>query len=336
MRLLLISAALVLLAGCGWEMRKPKPKAEALEKVTEKGPVTLTVRLSPKEPRLSDLVDLDVIITAEPGVELKPVPFGKAVGDFLVPEGHYTGDPEVLENGKLVKRLHYQLEPVRRGKHLIRSIEVEFVDKREGAELKDKLMRIESDPLEVSVTSELGDDAPSLAALTPMTEPLPLASGRLWRWVVLGLLVWLIAAVVAIVLVLRRRRAGTAAAVQRTPEEIAQAELDALLAEQLPAQGRFGEFYVRLTGVVRRYIERRTGIHAPEQTTEEFLRETRTRDVLPRERAQRLVSFLEAADMVKYAALLPGQREVEESVSRAKEFVGMASALAPLPAPVGR
>ena len=41
--------------------------------------------------------------------------------------------------------------------------------------------------------------------------------------------------------------------------------------------------------------------------------------------------FLEAADMVKYAGQTPGGREVEESVDRAREFIGMPSAMAPMP-----
>ena len=48
-----------------------------------------------------------------------------------------------------------------------------------------------------------------------------------------------------------------------------------LLAENLPAQGLVKEFYLRLTGIVRQYVEDTTGIRAPEQTTEEFLRDMR-------------------------------------------------------------
>ena len=35
----------------------------------------------------------------------------------------------------------------------------------------------------------------------------------------------------------------------------------------------FALYYMELTAVVRRYIERTTGVRAPEQTTEEFLHE---------------------------------------------------------------
>ena len=90
-----------------------------------------------------------------------------------------------------------------------------------------------------------------------------------------------------------------------------------------------------LTGLVRSYIERKTGIHAPEQTTEEFLRDPATGKFFVTERAARLGQFLEAADMVKYAAQQPGGRDIDESVERAREFIGMPTAFAPMPMPAG-
>ena len=78
-----------------------------------------------------------------------------------------------------------------------------------------------------------------------------------------------------------------------------------LLAENLPAHGLVKEFYLRLTGIVRQYVEDTTGIRAPEQTTEEFLRDMRSSSVFPADRSARLAEFLEAADLVKYAGQEP-------------------------------
>jgi hypothetical protein len=82
-------------------------------------------------------------------------------------------------------------------------------------------------------------------------------------------------------------------------------------------------FYVELTAVVRRYIERTTGLHAPEQTTEEFLREAGAGDVIARDERQRLKDFLEAADLVKFAAHQPLSQDIEEAFRRARTFVGL-------------
>ena len=82
-------------------------------------------------------------------------------------------------------------------------------------------------------------------------------------------------------------------------------------------------FYVELTAIVRRYIERTKGIHAPEQTTQEFLQEISRRKDFPAEQSRRLRSFLEAADLVKFAAHQPREEDVEESFRRAKCVRGL-------------
>ena len=342
--------ALVLCALAGCESGKTtvstdKPAADnVLERTAQKGPVKMTLRISPKEPRLSDLMSLDVIVQADAGVEVIPPTFGQAVGDFLVRDysektaavnsDTTKSDKVKKENAPPARDFHYQLEPTHAGKHLIRSIVVEFSDKRQGTESKGEPTRLESDPIEINITSELGDKTPSLTDLTPMQAPVSLPPRPIWFRLLIGFAV--IGAVAAVVFL--RKRLSTRKAlvvIKRTPEEIARDELNALLAMNLHGTGQFKEFYVRLTGIVRRYIEGTTGIHAPEQTTEEFLRDMRVNSkAFPPERSERLAQFLEAADMVKYAAMQPGLRQIEESIARAQEFVGLPSAFRPMPVEV--
>ena len=203
-----------------------------------------------------------------------------------------------------MRRFHYQFEPAHAGKHLIRSVSIEFVDNRPNSERRGEPALVETDPLEVNVTSELGNEAPSLANLEPMLPPRPVPQTFPLGWLVAAA-VAAVLAVLAVVL-LRRRKRRPIAVRKQTPEEIAQAALARLLAENLPAQGLVKEFYLRLTGIVRQYVEDTTGIRAPEQTTEEFLRDMRSRAVFPRERSARLAEFLEAADLVKYAGQTAG------------------------------
>jgi hypothetical protein len=120
---------------------------------------------------------------------------------------------------------------------------------------------------------------------------------------------------------LRRRKRRPVEARRQTPEEIAHAALELLLSEDLPAKGLIKEFYLRLTGVVRQYVEDTTGIRAPEQTTEEFLRDMRSHAVFPPERSVQLAEFLEAADLVKYAGQQPGAGQVDQAIARAREFI---------------
>ncbi|MBS0201811.1 MAG: hypothetical protein JSS49_02855 [Planctomycetes bacterium] len=326
-----IICLLLLTLGCGTAKQDTAtaPASDVIERVTEKGPVKLIVRVTPGSPRLSDLVEMDVSVTAPSEVEITPPAFGAAVGDFLVRDyGERKEESAATEPADVKsRRFRYELEPVHAGRHLIRSIAIEFVDRRPKSETRGEPAVIESEPIEVQITSELGDQVPDLANLEPMVPPQPLTSASSWNWA------WLlaVAAVVAGILIWRRSRQKQAVAevYQRSPEEIAHAALATLLAENLPAKGQFKEFYLRLTGIVRQYIEGTTGLRAPEQTTEEFLREVRLRDVFPAERSLQFKEFLEAADMVKYAGQQPDTDQIELSILRAREFVGLQTSSVP-------
>jgi len=258
------------------------------------------------------------------GVEIKPPAFGQAVGDFLIRDYNERSiGVSETKSGQQMRRFRYQLEPTQAGKHLIRAIAVEFVDKREGSENFSSPTTLESEPIEINVTSELGDAVPSLASLEPMFPPRPLDEGISWWW---ALLILPVAALIGFVVWRRRRRTASVAVPKLlSPEEIARAALAQLLSENLPAQGRFQEFYLRLTGVVRQYVEGTTGVRAPDQTTEEFLRAIRSRQLFGFEQTISLQDFLEAADMVKYAGQEPSSEQIEQAIDKAREFVAIRS-----------
>ncbi len=313
---------LVLLAGCGAMRSKegglPSPSGDAIERSAEKGPVKLFVRVWPGKPRLSDLVEMDVRVESQPNIEIKPPAFGQAVGDFLIRD--YSERPAEAGAGNS-RRFHYQLEPAHAGKHLIRSVSVEFVDRRPDSERRGEPALIETDPLELDVTSELGDGTPRLADLEPMLPPRPVPVTLAIGWLVAAVLGVLLA--ILVIAALGRRQHRPVEPRRRTAEEIAQAALALLLAENLPARGLVKEFYLRLTGIVRQYVEHTTGIRAPEQTTEEFLRDMRSRAAFPPERSVRLAEFLEAADLVKYAGQQPEEGQLDQAIARAHEFVNL-------------
>jgi hypothetical protein len=319
-------------AGCGTIGRNqgaaPPDSANSIERKAEKGPVKLSVRVWPREPRLSDLVEMDISVESQPGIEVKPPAFGQAVGDFLVRD--YTERP-LAAGEKNLRRFHYQLEPAHAGKHLIRSVSIEFVDKRPNSERPGEPALLETDPLEVNVTSELGALAPSLANLEPMLPPQPVPQTTAIGWLIASGLAVLL--VVVAIWAVRRRKGRPIEPRRQTPEEIARAALERLLEENLPGHGLIKEFYLRLTGIVRQYVEDTTGIRAPEQTTEEFLRDIRSRAAFSPERSVQLADFLEAADLIKYAGQQPGEGQIDQAVARAHEFVNLKPA--PVPAMAG-
>ena len=151
------------------------------------------------------------------------------------------------------------------------------------------------------------------------TEPkkdLPPLSWRLVGWVAIalmaiGLLVvgcWLLVKYVA-----RRVKEH-----RMSPIERAWVELDRLLKKGLPGRGRYKDFYVELTMVVRRYVQRKYGIKAPHLTTEEFLREFKDER---RETRDELRKFLESADMVKFAGVEATPEMADEATDSAKGYL---------------
>lgn len=91
-------------------------------------------------------------------------------------------------------------------------------------------------------------------------------------------------------------------------------------------------FYVALSQVLRVYVEGRYGLHAPERTTEEFLAEAERHGGIPVEQRAALRRFLQACDLVKFAAVVPGEAEHLDALLVATAFV---NATIPVEAPAG-
>lgn len=105
-----------------------------------------------------------------------------------------------------------------------------------------------------------------------------------------------------------------------SPIERAWAELDRLLKKDLPRKGRFKDFYVELTMVVRRYVQRKYGIRAPHLTTEEFLEECSSAEGRVGD-TRTLKQFLESADMVKFAGVEATSDMAENATSAARTYL---------------
>ena len=107
----------------------------------------------------------------------------------------------------------------------------------------------------------------------------------------------------------------------KDPWDIARERLEALKKQDLAAQGNFQEFYVELSDIVRRYMEERFRIRAPEMTTQEFLWSLNNSSQLTNEHKLSLKDFLFSCDMVKFARYDPTSREAEESFDLACRLV---------------
>jgi len=265
---------------------------------------------------------LELEVVAEPGVELLMPEFGEALDRFAVVD--FAPSERVDAEGRTVARQRYTLQTARSGLQSVPPLLIEFVDRRagrqpapEGADAYELL----TERVEFEVQSMLGsDDSLELAPARGELGPLETPGGPLWPWLLAGGVALLaLAPFAARVLVARRARTR-----RRSAYEIARGELDALLYAPRPAAGdaaRIDAFYVALSGIVRRYLESRFGLHSPEQTTDEFLADLSGSPDLQRAHQDLLREFLQGADLVKFAHRLPSGSEINESVGLAQRFL---------------
>ena len=157
---------------------------------------------------------------------------------------------------------------------------------------------------------------------TDPKKDLPPLSWKLVGWVALG--VFCLASLVLGLWFAIRYIARRVKEHRMSPIERAWVELDRLLKKGLPGRGRYKDFYVELTLVVRRYVQRKYGIKAPHLTTEEFLQEVASDASQISGLSSNVLSlrkFLESADMVKFAGVEATPEMADEATDSAKGYL---------------
>lgn len=155
-------------------------------------------------------------------------------------------------------------------------------------------------PLPLKVVSLLPKDEAE-QKLADIRGPASVGIGRAF-WITLAFALLLVAAIV--ILLLRRKRQRSAPLAAPVPELAPDLEalgaLEALAREGLPARGELRPFYIRLSVIAKRYLERRLGASVLEMTSAEtfaFLRgHPHGGELLPVVR-----DLAEAADRIKFA-----------------------------------
>ena len=154
---------------------------------------------------------------------------------------------------------------------------------------------------------------------TDPQKDLPPLSWKLVGWVAMAILAVLVslAGLVGLARYITRRVKEH----RMSPIERAWVELDRLLKKGLPGRGRYKDFYVELTMVVRRYVQRKYGIKAPHLTTEEFFAEISKSNNQTIEQSNSLRRFLESADLVKFAGVEATPEMADEATDSARGYL---------------
>ena len=294
-----------------------KEKDSGIHEKYERGPAIVTLDVDHKEITIAQRLHLSIRVTVNEDYEVELPAFGEKLEQFGIVDYHTT-QPELMANNRVKVSRSYVLEPFLSGEYRIPPMEVRFWKKSEG---RKRAHKIQTSELKIKVTSLLPEDLKKVTLheiKPPVGFPTTLNT---WMWAGIGGGVCLIA-LIAIIVFRRRRKAGKQAVeVQVPPHEAAYEALRRLVDEDLPAKGEIKLFYQRISGILRRYIESRFGLSAPEQTTEEFLSSLETAKSFPLEYRNLLKSFLNHCDLVKFAEHKPGKDDIRKTFDSCKSFI---------------
>ncbi len=321
-----ILAALVALLAVSCSPPTPdagEQEPEGIEKVYERGPVTLRVTIDRKEISIAERVNLTLAVEARESYEVALPKFGEKLEQFGIVD-YRTPQPKLVDKDTVLHSKLYTLEPFLSGEYTIPPMTVHFWQKETE---KENAHELETEALTVTVKSLLPEQLEDLQIrdIAPPAELPPPPVQWLWlgaaaaTLVCVGIGTWLWR---------RGRRHGDTARTVRIPaHERAFATLQQIVDEDLVGKGQVKLFYTRVSDVLRHYLEDRFELHAPEQTTEEFLAAFRespllTSDAVLQASHQALLrNFLTHCDLVKFAEHQPGTDEIQKTFDCCKTFI---------------
>jgi len=314
--LILPCANLLGVSGCKDKQAiETKASTYAVDKQYERGPLTVHIRLDRDKLTIAQTLVLELAAQIQQGYKLTMPTIDKALEDFGLADWNSLGD-KLGDDNRIIRTYRYRLEPFVSGKYQIPALTFRFQDANDP----NKAYTLDTEPIDVEVTSLLGEDRAKLAIadIEGVVDP-PRPRSFWWIWLVgvtvlsgLGIGTWVF---------LGRRRTAQAVRIFKPAHELAYDRLRALVQAKLVEAGRIKEFYQILSDVLRHYIEDRFALHAPEQTTEEFLCTLAHTDDLPAQDKTSLGEFLAHCDLVKFAKHQPTAEQIQQTFDLVKGFI---------------
>jgi hypothetical protein len=275
-------------------------------------PVRVTARIEPAHATIGTPLRYVLDVGAPRGVEVTVPALPGRIGDFRVVD--FGRAPAREQGGRELVEYWYRLVGYDAGEHVIPGPTITYRGGSSGSG------RADAPDVTVVLDSVLARD-PGAKDIRSAKPPAPVPSD----WMPFAIFFVVAALAMALggwgVWWLWRRRRMPRGSPARSAGEIALEALDRLWADRLAEAGRYEEYYVRLSAVVRTYLEGRFGLRAPEMTTEEFLEAAPRNAELAAPARASLSSFLAEADLVKFARHVPERESAERAWRAARELV---------------
>lgn len=262
---------------------------------------------------IGDRVVYTLEIVCDASIELLPLNLGANLGAFEVKD--YKTYPEKKgKQGQVVNKSEYIITTFTTGEYVIPPLEIGYLtpDSVEHS--------IKSEPLSITVESVVAtaEDTTDIRGLKPQAT----VPANYLAYVIIAAALLLLGGGVWY----RRYRKlhpkvkEKAAEPPIPPWEEALSSLSELESSDLLATGQVKFYYLRLSEIVKRYLERRFRIATVDMTTYEIkqnMRKAHFESWL----YERTRDFLESADLVKFAKYIPSSEEIENDFASAKYIV---------------
>jgi hypothetical protein len=265
------------------------------------------------EMRLSDTLPLTLSVEGKATLEAEAVqPFTPSKDWQIRRQDSPRREP--LPDGRVRWRQTFILMPLKPGDLALPLAPLRF---REDADVG-RWQEVVWQPIPVRVVTEIL--TPGLGEMRDVTPPEEVPSAPSWRqtYALAALAATVFGVFLASGLAWRRRRQQPVAV---PPEQWALRELDRIQSQPHDSAAAIEQFHIQISDVVRRYLELRFQLPAPEQTTVEFLARLRQASLLTPEQQALLREFLERCDLVKFARLTPNLEECATLAATARGLV---------------
>ncbi len=259
---------------------------------------------------IGDHLRMHLDVVHPPGAELLPLALKKKEGDVVEFLAQSKWDT-VSQSGSVRLRKDLLLTAWDSGYHDVPPLPIVFL-----ANAQQDTVFTQNIPLEVEVPP--ADSV--LADIKPIIEEPIIWKDYITEMVAVALL--LLAALLWLIASRRKmnKELPPPPPVVIPPHEIAFGKLKKLKEAKLWQQGHIKKFHSQLTYIIREYLEKRYGVQALEQTTDEILgqmKDIRLGDDL----TSKMTTLLQTADLVKFAKAEPPSDYHDNALALGEEFV---------------
>ena len=279
------------------------------------GKISLEAKVDRNSIRIGDLIKYSIVVTSEENIEIEMPDLGANLGTFEIHD-YEDADPEKID-GEVVQRREYHISTYDIGDYEIPPVTVHYslVGDTLWKELTTEGIKITVESLK---PSEEGDIRDIKAPLEIMKD---------WwliiRFVIAGVLILIIG--ILIYIFIKRHREGKSLIPHREKPKlpahvVALDELKKLLAEKLLEKSEIKQYYIRISEIIRHYIEDRFFIIALEMTTFQLINIMR-KDQIEEEAIDLVEDFLMSCDMVKFAKYIPTDDENTKTTELAYKII---------------